>query len=376
VASKQDYYEVLGVDRNASPDEVKKAYKRLARQYHPDVNPEPEAEDRFKDLSEAYTVLSDADRRARYDRFGHDGLQGDWISGAGGFGMARDLEDLIATFFGGGFARQEVERGADLRYDLEIELIDVLKGASHKVSVRKQEYCEACNGTGAAGEAGYRPCQQCGGAGRLVRNQTTFFGTFSSTTTCPTCRGSGRIPENPCRVCGAEGRSAQEVTLNIDVPVGVEDGSRLRLRGQGEAGRRGAPPGDLYVIIHVKEDERFERRGTELATEVPVTFTQAALGQTLRVDCLNGETTQVEIPAGTQTGEHFRVRGMGLPSLRDPRRRGDMHVFVSVATPIDLSNEEKELLLKLAELRGEHDDGAGAPPKGFFRKVMDHLMGE
>jgi len=375
VAGKPDYYGVLGVDRGASQDEIKKTYKRLARQYHPDVNPEPEAEEKFKDLSEAYTVLGDPDRRARYDRFGHEGLQADW-TGAGGFGIARDLEDLIATFFGGGFGRQEVERGADLRYDLEIELKDVLKGASHKVSVKKLEYCEACNGTGAAGDSTYGPCQQCGGAGRLVRNQTTFFGTFSSTTTCPTCRGSGRVPGNPCRACGAEGRSVEDVTLSIEVPAGVEDGSRLRLRGQGEAGRRGAPPGDLYVVVHVREDARFERRGTELATEVPLTFAQAALGQTLHVDGLNGETAQIEIPAGTQAGEHFRARGMGVPSLRDPRRRGDMHVFVRVTTPTDLTDEEKELLRRLAELRGERDNGGAAQPKGFFRKVMDHLMGE
>jgi molecular chaperone DnaJ len=375
VPVKQDYYEVLGVARGASPDEIKKAYKKLARQCHPDVNPEPDAEDRFKELAEAYSVLSHPERRARYDRYGHDGMQGGVGGGAGpGGGFAADLEDLIASFFGGGFGRTEVERGADLRYDLEISLEEVLTGVKRSVPVTKLEYCEDCSGTGAGGDGDFHTCRQCGGAGRVSRNQSTFFGTFSTSSACPVCRGQGRVPDNPCDRCGGDGRFSQQVNLELEIPAGVSDGNRLRLRGQGEAGRQGAPPGDLFVVIHVKDDPRFARRGTELATEVPISFSQAALGGTIDVDGLADEKHSIKVPAGTQTGSHFQVKGKGLPTPQSPDRRGHLHVFVRVHTPTELSAEERELLGRLAELSGDAPEAK--PDRSFLGRLWDSFTGD
>lgn len=369
---KSDYYEVLGVGRQAGPDEIKKAYKRLARQYHPDVNSDPDAEERFKELSEAYSVLSNPDRRARYDRYGHDGVQ----ASAGGYsgGFAADLEDLIAGFFGSGFGRTEVERGSDLRYDLEVALEEVLVGVERAVPVTKLDYCESCSGTGAGGNGEFHTCRQCAGAGRVSRNQSTFFGTFSTTSVCPVCHGQGRVPNIPCSTCHGEGRYSQQVTLNLSIPPGVSDGTRIRLRGQGEAGRQGAPPGDLFVIIHIKDDPRFERRGTELAMEVPISITQAALGGTIEVHGLADERFTIKIPPGTQTGAHFQVKGKGLPSSQAPDRRGNLHVFVKVHTPTDVGPEAKELLKRLGELLGDAPEPK--TDRGFLGRLWDSFTSE
>ncbi len=371
-----DFYQILGVERGASPEEIKRAYRGLARQFHPDVNPDPEAEEKFKELSHAYSVLSDANQRARYDQFGPEGLRNGVGGGAGatGFGFPFDLEDLISSFFGGGVSRAETERGADLRYDLELTLEEVLTGCERRTQVTKPEYCDACEGSGAEPGYGQVVCPSCGGAGRVSRVQNTLFGQFSTATSCPHCRGTGRVVEKPCSKCGGEGRSVQEVTLTITVPPGVEEGDRMRLRGQGEAGRRGAPPGDLYVVCHIKEHPRFERRGAQLAVETPISFSQAALGDVLEIEGLDGSPIRVEIPAGTQTGAHFAHRGQGLPSVRKPQSRGDLHVFVRVYTPTNLSAEEKELLRKFAELRDE--DVPEPSSRGFFQKVWDRLVGE
>ncbi|MBP7562117.1 MAG: molecular chaperone DnaJ [Armatimonadetes bacterium] len=373
MATKADYYDVLGVARQASPDEIKKAYKKLARQFHPDVNPDPGAEDRFKELSEAYAVLSNPERRARYDRYGHDGLQGGF-GDASGAGFAGDLEDLIAGFFGGGFGRTEVERGADLRYDLEVTLEEVLVGVERTVPVTKLEYCESCSGTGAGGSGEFHTCRQCGGNGRVSRSQSTFFGTFATSSACPVCRGQGRVPDMPCDACRGEGRYSQQVNLSLNVPAGVTDGTRLRLRGQGEAGRQGAPPGDLFIAIHVKEDPRFARRGTELAMEVPISISQAALGSTIETRGLGDDKITVKVPAGTQTGSHFQVKGKGLPSPQAPDRRGNLHVFVKVHTPTDLGPEERELLKRLGELLGDAPEPK--PDRSFLGRLWDSITGE
>lgn len=368
--TKPDFYEVLRVDRTATQDEIKKAYKKLARQYHPDVNSDPDAEERFKEVTEAYSVLGDPERRQRYDRYGLDGLQSNY---SGDFGFGADLEDLIATFFGGGRARTDVERGSDLRYDIELSLQEVLTGAERSIEVTKHEYCDTCEGTGAVAGHGQTTCSQCGGHGRLRRSQATLLGHFTTTVTCPNCGGSGRVIAHPCATCRGEGRTQQPVKLTVSVPAGVDTGDRIRLRGQGQAGRRGGPPGDLYVYVRVREHERFERRGTELATEVPITFSQAALGGTIEVEGIDGETLRIDIPAGTQTGARFELRGKGLPTTQSSRR-GGLHVFVRVDTPTDLSDEERELFRRLAELRHESRDTGSS--RGFFRKVWDHLLGE
>lgn len=377
-----DFYETLGVGREASQDDIKRAYRGLARQYHPDVNPDPEAEEKFKELSLAYTVLSDPDQRQRYDRYGYEAVRGgnggggggSAQGGFGGFGFGIDLEDLISSFFGGGGSTQtDSGRGSDLRYDLSLTLEEVLSGCERSVTVSKPEYCAQCEGSGAEPGHGYTTCAMCRGAGRVARSQSTFFGQFTTATTCPTCHGAGRTVEQACSACRGEGRAVQEVNLTITVPPGVEDGDRMRLRGQGEAGRHGGPPGDLYVVCHVDSHERFERRGAELATEIPITFSQAALGDQLLLKGLDGEELSVDLPPGTQTGTHFRLAGKGLPVVRNPGRRGEMHVFVRVHTPANLSPEEQSLFRQLAELR---DEEVPQEARGFFRKVWDRIVGD
>ncbi len=376
-----DFYEILGVSREASQEEIKRAYRGRARQYHPDVNPEEDAEEKFKELSLAYSVLSDPQQRQRYDRYGYEAVRNGGNGGGapggggfGGFGFPIDLEDLISSFFGGGGATQtDSGRGSDLRYDLELTLEEVLTGCERQVEVSKPEYCSHCDGSGAEPGHGYQTCATCRGAGRVARSQSTFFGQFTTATTCPTCHGAGRVVEQACSECRGEGRSVQQVTLTITVPPGVEDGDRMRLRGQGEAGRHGGPPGDLYVVCHVKDHDRFDRRGTELATEIAITFSQAALGDQLQLTGLDGEELTVDLPAGTQTGSHFRLAGKGLPAVRNAQRRGELHVFVRVHTPSDLTAEEQALFRQLAELRNED---VPQEPRGFFRKVWERIIGD
>lgn len=369
-----DYYDVLGIARDAGPDEIKRAYRALARQYHPDVNPDPAAEETFKELSLAYSVLSDPEKRQRYDRFGAEAFQGGngGAAGFGGGGFAFDLEDLVRSFFGGGFAQADSGHGSDLRYDLSLTLEEALTGCERSVEVTKPEYCAECDGSGAEDGAGRTTCETCRGAGRVVRSQTTFFGQFQSAATCPNCRGSGSVVEKPCSSCHGEGRVVQSTTLRITVPAGVDDGDRIRLRGQGEAGRHGGPPGDLYVVCHLADHARFERKGQDLATEVAVSFSQAALGDTITVHGLGGAELSVELPAGTQTGAHFEVPSQGMPTTRNPKRRGTLHVFVRVHTPTNLTAEEQALFRQLADLRHEEPN---EEPRGFFRKVWDRFVG-
>jgi molecular chaperone DnaJ len=370
--AKRDYYEVLGVSRTATEVEIKSAYRKLAVRYHPDKNPgDHEAEEKFKEAAEAYSVLSDADQRARYDRFGHAGVSSSAASGAGwgaqGFG---GIEDILGDLFGfgdmfggrsaGGTRRSAAQRGADLRYDLEMTLEEAASGMTAQLRIPRLETCDACRGSGAAPGTQPETCQTCGGAGQ-VRYQQGFF---SVSRTCGTCRGTGRVIRTPCETCRGAGRVEREKQMEVKIPAGVETGSRLRLAGEGEAGSQGGPAGDLYVVIHVKEHEVFERQGNNLYASVPVTFAQAALGAEINVPTLDGQQN-LKVPAGTQTGTVFRVKGQGMPALGG-RGKGDLYVSVTVVTPTTLTREQRKLLEQLAEIE-EKDLG----DKGLMDKVRD-----
>jgi molecular chaperone DnaJ len=365
--SKRDYYEVLGVSRTASEQEIKSAYRRLAVRYHPDKNPgDTEAEEKFKEAAEAYSVLSDAEQRRRYDRFGHAGVASSAASGgwsAQGFG---GIEDILGDLFGFGdvFAgqargtrRTAAQRGADLRYDLEISLEEAASGMNASLRIPRLETCETCKGAGAAEGTQPETCQTCGGAGQ-VRYQQGFF---SVARTCGNCRGTGRLIRNPCETCQGMGRVEREKTMEVKIPAGVETGSRLRVQGEGEAGMQGGPSGDLYVVIHVLEHEQFERQGSHLYTTVPITFAQAALGAEITVKTLNGQK-QYKIPAGTQSGQDFRLRGEGMPVLGG-RGRGDLIFLVKVITPTTLTREQRRLLEQLAEVETQDLEDKGLMDK-------------
>lgn len=358
---KRDYYDVLGVARNASDADIKRAYRSLAVKFHPDKNPgDHTAEEKFKECAEAYAVLSDPQKRASYDRFGHS------AGGAGfdpGFSNIEDIFDLFGfgDMFGSrGGRRATVQRGADLRYDLEITLEEAASGKDEKLRIPRLERCETCKGSGA--EAGTSPetCVSCGGSGQTRYQQ----GFFSVMRTCPNCAGKGKIIRNPCRECQGQGRVEREKSLEIKIPAGVETGSRLRVTGEGEAGINGGPPGDLYVVINVKEHEVFERQGANLYSAAPVTFAQAALGAEIKVKTLEGEE-DLKIPAGTQTGTVFRLKSHGMPTLGG-RGRGDLFVVATLITPKNLTKEQRKLLEQLAEI-----EDADFNDQSFLDKVRN-----
>src|ERR687890_1395887 len=368
--SKRDYYEVLAVSRTATDQEIKSAYRRLAVMYHPDKNPnDATAEEKFKEAAEAYSVLSDAEQRARYDRFGHAGVSGAGASagwGAQGFGGIEDiLGDLFGfgDMFGGrsaGGRRGAAQRGADLRYDLEMTLEEAASGMTAQLRIPRLEACETCSGSGAASGTQPENCSACAGTGQ-VRYQQGFF---SVARTCGQCRGAGRVIRTPCEACSGAGRVEREKQIEVKIPAGVETGSRLRLAGEGEAGAQGGPAGDLYVVIHVKEHDVFERQGNNLYASVPVTFAQAALGAETTVPTLDAQES-LKVPAGTQTGTVFRMKGHGMPVLGG-RGRGDLFVSVTVVTPTTLTREQRKLLEQLAQIE-EKDLG----DKGLIDKVRD-----
>lgn len=378
--SKRDYYEVLGVARGASEVELKKVYRKLALQYHPDRNPDDaEAEARFKELSEAYAVLSNGEKRARYDRFGHAGLGGPGGGGAADFGDLGNFGDLFGDLFGdifggggrrGGTRRGRGQRGADLRYNLEIDLEDVLKGCEPSLKIPKMKRCEPCAGSGAA--EGSRPvrCARCEGTGQLFFQQ----GFFRVNRPCDVCGGAGEVIENPCPTCRGAGRVEGQQTIQVRVPPGVEDGARLRVSGEGEAGIAGGEPGDLYVVMVVRPHPLFEREGTDLQVEVPIPFTQAALGAEIEVPTLDGRV-KMQIPEGTQSGKMLRLRGKGLPPLQPrmhaeqlERMRGDLYVRVFVEVPTKLNVRQRELLEEFASISGTDVSPAS---KGFLDKLRD-----
>jgi molecular chaperone DnaJ len=354
--SQRDYYETLGVPRTAGAEEIKKKYRQLALKHHPDRNPgDRAAEERFKEAAEAYSVLGDPQKRDTYDRFGSDGLRETGFEGFNG-SVFEDFEDILGNFFGFSFGgrtnrRARAERGRDLGLAVEITLEEAAAGVEKDLSLHRAELCPSCGGSKA--KAGTRPsaCPACGGRGQIRRSQ----GFFSMASTCGRCSGSGEVIAAPCEDCRGVGRKTQKRVLKVRIPEGVGDGVRLRLTGEGEAGEAGADRGDLFVDIRVKPHAVFEREENNLACGLDLSFSQAALGVTAEIPVLLGGTEKLKIPAGTQTGEVFRIKGFGLKDLQH-RRAGDLFVKVEVRTPIDLSREEKELLRRLAEFRREHPD--------------------
>ena len=345
----QDYYSVLGVSKSASGDELKKAYRQIAKKYHPDRNHgNPEAEAKFKEATEAYEVLSDANKRAQYDRFGHAAFQqgaGD-ASGAGGFSdifeafQGGGMGDIFESFFGGASGRQRTsaQRGSDLQYHAQVEFEEAIFGASIEVEIPRMESCETCQGKGAKSQSDIEVCKQCGGAGQINRQQ----GFFSVTTDCGACRGVGQTIKKPCNNCRGSGRLHQTKKLKINIPTGVSDGNRIRITGEGEAGLRGGSPGDLYVVIQVKPHEIFTREGNQLLCDVPVSFSKLALGGNLEVPTLEG-FAEIKIPAGTQTHKIFRLRGKGVTQVQSPVR-GDLHARIIAETPTNLTEQQRQLL--------------------------------
>jgi molecular chaperone DnaJ len=368
---KADYYEILSVERTASDGEIKSAYRKLAMQFHPDRNPNnPEAEEKFKACSEAYAVLSDPDKRAAYDRFGHAGVNGSGPSAGNPFQGTGDLGDIFGDLFGemfnmggsGGRRATRQQRGRDLQYDMKLTFEEAVFGVEREITIRRAEPCEDCRGTGSASGKQPEACQQCGGRGQ-IRSQQGFF---SVARTCPVCSGTGSVIRNPCATCKGDTRVMKEHTILVKVPAGVEQDTRIRYSGEGEAGRFGGPGGDLYVVLDVKAHKFFEREGDDLHCVIPISFPQAALGTEIDLETLDGTET-IKIPEGTQSGREFKIRGKGVPHLNS-HGKGDLIVEVRVQTPAKLTKQQKDLLKQLAEtISVENTPHA----RGLFNKVKE-----
>jgi molecular chaperone DnaJ len=375
-----DYYQTLEVSRDADGNTLKSAYRKLAMKYHPDRNPgDAECETRFKAINEAYDCLKDPQRRAAYDRFGHEAFTQGMNGGGGGgpFGGAgrgdfADIGDIFETIFGsafggGGAQRQQNRRGADLRYDMQITLEEAFHGKTTEIEIEVSQSCETCDGSGASPGTGERQCNLCHGMGTVRAKQ----GLFVIERPCPTCSGRGVVIENPCRECRGEGRVDRPHTLKVDIPAGVDTGTRIRLAGKGEAGMRGSPPGDLYIFMHVKPHPVFEREGTTLGTRIPVSFTTASLGGSVDIPDLAGGTNTLDIPAGIQSGKQLRIRGAGMPVLQG-RGRGDLVVEIVVETPTRLSRRQREIL---EEFRATETGDECPESRSFFAKLKDAFGG-
>jgi molecular chaperone DnaJ len=363
----RDYYEVLGVSREASETEIKKAFRRQARELHPDVNQEPDAEDRFKEAAEAYEVLSDPERRRTYDAYGHEGLRSGGYDPGAGFGS---IDDIFQAFFGSGFGfgggGRRAAAGGDVAVEVEVELAEVATGARREVTYDVVDRCEHCHGNGAEPGTPITTCDRCGGAGELRAVTRTPFGQMVRSAPCDVCGGAGKIPQTPCEVCGGSGRSRQSRTSAIEIPAGIEAGQRMRITGAGHEGEPGAPAGDLYVEVAVAEDERFEREGTDLISTASIPATEAMLGTTVTVPTLEGEE-EIEVAPGTQPGHQFVLKGMGLPRLNGSRR-GSQRVILEVFVPTNLGEEQRELAERLDESLTEENlarQGGG----GFFSRM-------
>ncbi|WFS61091.1 molecular chaperone DnaJ [Pseudodesulfovibrio thermohalotolerans] len=370
--SKRDYYEVLAVERTATQDEIKTAYRKLAFKYHPDRNPDdPEAESKFKEAAEAYEVLGNQEKRQTYDRFGHDGMNGHGFSGFSSnediFGAFSDIFGEVFGFSSAGRGANRPRGGSDLRYNLEISFREAAKGTEVGIKIPVEVTCEDCDGSGAAPGSSPETCPQCGGSGTVQQSQ----GFFRISATCPQCRGTGKLITDPCDTCMGRGTVIKDKDLNVRIPAGVDNNSRLRLRGEGEAGVNGGPPGDLYVVIRVAPDETFERQGQNLIISREISMVEAALGHRLEVPTLD-DPVNLDIPSGTQSGEIFRLRGLGLPHLGSTHN-GDLLVEVRVKTPSRLNSRQEELLREFAEIEtGKLSNRA----KGFFKKAKSKVMGE
>ncbi len=356
MAEKRDYYEVLGVQKNASKDQIKDSYRKLAMQYHPDRNKDAGAEEKFKEISEAYAVLSDAQKRQQYDMLGHAGFDQRYTSedifrGADFDSIFRDLGfgfgDLFRTFFGGGFRGEQINRGQDLVYDLELTLEEAAKGTEKEIEIPRTERCDVCGGSGAAPGTSAKTCPRCGGSGKVQNMRKSSFAMYVQVTACPTCRGKGKLIEMPCSNCHGSGLVRKRRKISVKIPMGIDEGYQLRLRGEGEMAHNGGEPGDLYVLVHVKPNSSFMRDGDDLWHVAVISFPQAALGAEISVPTLE-EPTVVKIPAGTQAGEVIRLRGKGMPRFRS-YGKGDLLVRVGVAVPEKLTGRQRELLEELAK---------------------------
>ena len=373
--SKADYYELLGVARTCSEAELKSAFRKAAMQHHPDRNPgDKDAEVKFKEINEAYQALSDKDKRAAYDRFGHAAFEQGGGGGPGGFGgdgFASSMSDIFDDLFGGfgggrtrgGGGGNGRERGSDLRYNMEIMLDDAFRGKTATIKVPTSVACEPCAGSGAKPGSKPKTCSTCGGHGR-VRAQQGFF---AIERTCPSCAGRGDVIDNPCATCSGAGRVTRERSLSVNIPAGVEDGTRIRLSGEGEAGLRGGPAGDLYIFLSIKPHPFFQRDGADLFCQVPISMVKAALGGEVNVRTLDGSESVVKIPEGTQSGRQFKLRGKGMPVLRS-REVGDLHIQARVETPQSLTKRQRELL---AEFEAESSNKTHPESAGFFAKMKD-----
>jgi len=379
--AKRDYYEILGIARGAGADEIKKAYRVKAKELHPDRNQDdPEAESRFKEVNEAYDILKDENRKAAYDRYGHAAFEGGGPRGPGPGGAGQGdfasafsdvFEDLFGDFMGGrgpggGGGRQRAQRGSDLRYNMRISLDEAFRGAQKTITVPTSVACTACTGTGAEGGAEPTVCPTCSGMGK-VRAQQGFF---TVERTCPTCGGLGQTIKNPCKVCHGAGRTEKERALSVNIPAGVETGTRIRLAGEGEAGMRGGPAGDLYIFLEVREHQLFQRDGVNLFCRVPVGMTAAALGGEVEVPTIDGGRSRVKIPAGSQTGRQMRLRGKGMPALRGGGT-GDMLIELAVETPVNLTSRQKDLLREFEKLSEDNNPESSS----FFSKVKSFWDG-
>jgi molecular chaperone DnaJ len=380
--AKRDYYEILGVQKNASENDLKSAFRKLAKECHPDANPgDKAAEQRFKELNEAYEALKDPQKRAAYDQFGHAAFeQGRGPGGAGGFGpdfassMSDIFDDLFGEFMGGrrggsaGRQRSGRERGADLRYNMEIDLKEAFEGKTAQIRVPASVACDGCSGTGAKPGTKPKSCPTCSGMGKVRASQ----GFFTIERTCPTCQGRGEIIEDTCSKCRGAGRITKERTLSVNIPAGVEDGTRIRLAGEGEAGLRGGPAGDLYIFLSIKPHEFFQRDGADIFCRVPISMVTAALGGQVEVPALDGQTTRVKIPEGTETGKQLRLKSKGMPVLRG-NTRGDMYIQVEVETPKNLNAKQRQLLEEFE--KASHKD-TSPQSHGFFAKVASFFEGK